>query len=325
MDCWSVGARNNFTDPGSPQRTASLIENWNGRRWAIVPSPNTPDSADQSPNSIACISASDCWAVGDKTLNDSTSVTAIDHWDGTMWSAVTSPSTPTPSNDYLVGVSCTGPRNCWAVGQASSQSAGSHYENLVEHWDGSAWSLMPVPDPGTDNTLLAVTCVTYRDCWAVGRFGFSSTAGEALHWDGVSWSETVSPSGDSPDAYLDGISCSSRNECMTVGSLTEQWNGSSWTLVPHSGDLNDVACPGPYSCWAVGAGTGPALIEHWNGSAWALARSPAPAAGAEILSAITCPDRRTCWAVGQNFVRGPGDEYHASTLVEHGLAATRRF
>src|SRR5882762_7976200 len=109
-DCWAVGYHQ--SDPGGAPQT--LIEQWDGAQWSIVPSPNKLfDPIYKNPNSlygVTCVSASDCWAVGDYTdSNPPYYHTLIEQWDGTQWSIVTSP-TPTAATDYdnvhLSGVTC---------------------------------------------------------------------------------------------------------------------------------------------------------------------------------------------------------------------------
>jgi hypothetical protein len=51
----------------------------------------------------------------------------------------------------------------WDVG-------GSDGETLVEHWDGSIWSVVPSPNVGTGgNSLSGVAVVGANDVWTVGN------------------------------------------------------------------------------------------------------------------------------------------------------------
>lgn len=65
-DCWAVGYYSN----GGVNRT--LIERWDGTSWAIVDSPNTTSTQDNTLAAVTCVSESECWAVGfyggDQTL-----------------------------------------------------------------------------------------------------------------------------------------------------------------------------------------------------------------------------------------------------------------
>ena len=49
---------------------------------------------------------------------------------------------------------------------------GSAYETLIEHWDGTSWSIVTSPNGSTtqDNLLDSVTCTSASQCWAVGDY-----------------------------------------------------------------------------------------------------------------------------------------------------------
>ena len=74
-DCRAVGY---YTNSNGISQT--LVEQWNGSSWEIVPSANTDGTHHNRLNSVTCLSASDCWAVG--IHNDDTGVaqTLIEHW-----------------------------------------------------------------------------------------------------------------------------------------------------------------------------------------------------------------------------------------------------
>src|SRR5439155_10824777 len=133
---------------------------------------------------VTCTSASDCWAVGEyggNYYNGTPNQTLIEQWDGTQWSIVTSPNYPTRTGEsyygnYLEGVTCTSPSQCWAVGYywpAPNQPAWGT-ETLIEQWDGTSWSIVASPNtPNIGNAvpyngLSGVTCTSASDCWAIG-------------------------------------------------------------------------------------------------------------------------------------------------------------
>ena len=63
-------------------------------------------------------------------------------------------------------------------------------QTLVEHWNGSAWSVVPSPNaPGTrSNSLVSVSAVAANDVWAVGYSLIGFTHQTLIeHWDGSSW------------------------------------------------------------------------------------------------------------------------------------------
>jgi len=92
----------------------------------------------------------------------------------------------------------------------------------------------------------------------------------------------------------------------TPQTLAEQWNGTSWSVLPaaHIGTLNSVSCPapGPF-CAAVGSYIGAqghrfALAETWNGTSWQVQPTPEPGATISQLSGIWCNSAVNCTAVG---------------------------
>ncbi|MGH8092566.1 MAG: hypothetical protein ACREIF_03725, partial [Chthoniobacterales bacterium] len=103
---------------------------------------------------------------------------------GPGWSIVTSPNVSTILSDYLNGgVTCASASDCWAVGEYEDDTVCSH--PLIEHWNGTSWSIATSPDPGPETVLTSVTCASASDCWAVGS---GSTQALIEHWDGTSWS-----------------------------------------------------------------------------------------------------------------------------------------
>jgi hypothetical protein len=56
---WAVGSYQNF---GGPLQT--LVEQWNGTDWSMVPSPNSSGSNTNSLSGVAAVSPNDVWAVG---------------------------------------------------------------------------------------------------------------------------------------------------------------------------------------------------------------------------------------------------------------------
>ena len=90
----------------------------------------------------------------------------------------------------LNAVAAVSAHNIWAVGYSIS---GSGEQPLIEHWDGTKWSILPSPNSGptADDALDGVTAISPNNVWAVGsNMNTGSTPGQSLieHWDGVQWS-----------------------------------------------------------------------------------------------------------------------------------------
>ena len=128
----------------------SVVQHWDGQAWTANGLPTqatTPDQVTQLfAQSVTCVSADDCWAVGDDntgeplpqtTTTAGTRLTAW-HWDGSQWSAGFVRAAAVPFGGELTGVACTSTSSCWAVGYYTDQSALSH--SVLAHWNGRAWS-----------------------------------------------------------------------------------------------------------------------------------------------------------------------------------------
>src|SRR6185437_14980985 len=78
------------------------------------------------------------------------------------------PVTPSGSGSDLKSVAVLSPCNAWTVGFFSDDQ--SNELTLAEHWDGTAWKVVPTPNPpGSDfNRLNSVRAVSAHDIWAVG-------------------------------------------------------------------------------------------------------------------------------------------------------------
>src|SRR5439155_2016741 len=109
----------------------------------------------------AAVSANDVWAVGYYTVFGSADHTLIEHWNGASWGIVPSPNPG--SNNYLYGVVALSANDIWAVGEYID-SSGVYRRTLVEHWNGTSWSVVPSPN----GSLHGVAAVASNDLWAVG-------------------------------------------------------------------------------------------------------------------------------------------------------------
>lgn len=301
-EVWAVGA-NGLQSSGGYD---TLAERWNGSRWGVVPTPNTNSTLSLF-NAVAAVSSNDIWAVGH--AYGATGQTLIEHWNGTSWSIVASPN-PGSNDNELFGVTAISANDVWAVGV--QQDSSLLRKTLIEHWDGSAWSVVPSPSPAYDyNYLRAVGGSGSNDVWAVGAADHhSSTLVE--HWDGHSWSIVPSPSGGY-DATLYALTLVSPTNVWAVGSgqlqtLAQHWNGTTWSTVPipspgTNSALTGLTARGDNDLWAVGStlvqGTPQSFTEHWDGSNWSIVNIPGAPADTE-LNAVSSIRGGTVWAVGLN-------------------------
>jgi hypothetical protein len=165
---WTVGS---YYDKNNIQQT--LTEHWNGKKWSITTSPNAAGATGSMLRGVARIPGSNkIWAIGTYTTSHATALTLIEYWNGTSWNSVSSPN-PGSANNFvfntLSGVAAASANNAWAVG--SYYNSGG-YQTLVEHWDGTSWSVFSSPTPGSgQNTLTSATRIPGTNkVWAVGFY-----------------------------------------------------------------------------------------------------------------------------------------------------------
>jgi len=185
-NAWAVGTAFDVS-----YNSTTLVEHWNGSAWSIVSSPN-PSSVSNQLSSVKAISASNVWAVGNSFVNTNFSPTLIEHWDGQSWSIVSSPFVASKTN-YLFGVATVSATNIWAVGYSVDPFQVS--QTLIEHWNGTLWSIVSSPNgTGSSSNLRAIAVVSGKNIWAVGDatdLNGDNTLVE--HWNGTQWSIVTSP------------------------------------------------------------------------------------------------------------------------------------
>jgi hypothetical protein len=280
--------------------------------WTVVPSPG-PANTSSGLDGVAAVSASNVWAVGGSGSQLGLGLTLIEHWQGSTWKIVTSPS-PSSIFNHLYAVTTVSANDVWAVGFDVNSSQAT--QTLVEHWNGTSWSVVKSPSPGSiNNQLFSVAAVSASDVWAVGFTATNTTQHTLIeHWNGTSWTVVKSPSPSSNDV-LTGVAAVSANDVWAVGAgntmsgtLTEHWNGTSWSIVKSpspgsSSDLVDVAAVSSGDVWAVGyalkGSSIVTLIENWNGTSWQVIKS-ANVGMHPALNAVAAVSSSDVWAVGSN-------------------------
>src|SRR5258708_2001779 len=158
--------------------------------WTVISSPNQ-GTKDNQLLGVTSISESSIWAVGNYNAGPYTMSlrTLAQHWNGSSWSIVSTPNPARKKGDYdsLQAVAAVSTSNDWAAGYSGNLSVAAD-KTLIEHWNGSAWSIVSSPNPTTSQDLYGVAAVSTSDVWAVG-FGGGPSGFTAVieHWDGSSW------------------------------------------------------------------------------------------------------------------------------------------
>jgi hypothetical protein len=212
-ECVAVGTAG-FANSG---QSATLVEQWNGATWTVVPSPTPSGFAWSVLDGVSCSSSTSCIAVGDTVPSSGPESMLAEGWNGIAWTMLTVPEPAGATESALTSVSCAPAAGCVAVGAATI--SGTTIQSLAEGWDGSTWTIESMPTL-TAPELNGVSCPAAGDCTAVGSVGTSGDTGEPLAeaWNGTAWTvdSTPSPTGRT-EAWFLAASCASTVVCEAAG------------------------------------------------------------------------------------------------------------
>ena len=251
--------------------------------------PFSPAIAGESYNAAVTVAQDDAWVVGAISSEYATATaTLAEHWNGTKWSAVMTPSPGLAPNvqDSLSGVASVASNDVWAVGQAET-TPGSP-QALIEHWNGAQWSVIPAPTAGNTSSLGSVTATSATSVWAAGAYQDSAGIHALVEmWNGSAWSVVPDPN---PGA-ITSISATSPTDVWATAGDIQRWNGTRWKIVSTL-QGSSISAASRNNVWAV---VNVNETAHWNGSVWAVSTPPGPA----NLTGIATNGANNAWAVGQ--------------------------
>jgi hypothetical protein len=278
---WTVG----FINSGQPNPN-QVIEHFDGKKWSIFKGPQFKRGDQPALFTLTAVSPTDMWAAGDLLTNNTQSLFPLfEHWDGTSWTALSTPD----DLATIFGISAGSSKDVWAVGDQGITSG-----TLIEHWDGTGWTLVPSPSPGLNNGgmdhLNSVVALAPSDVWVVGF---------------------TMPGPNPPPPRFD----------TPTLTLIEHFDGTSWKVVPspnvgphsqfQSNKLYGVTAVSAKDVWAFGsffAADGSeqqsTLVLHWDGVRWKIVPSPNPVNSnfrADILFGGTVIPQGDLWLVGNEF------------------------
>ena len=312
--------------------------------WRIAGNPPNPGGVDGLKDvifsSVAAGSATDAWAVGASDALSASSQPLAEHWNGHAWSTVAVPMPAGAAGAQLDGVDEVSSGDVWAVGNMTT-SAGAE-RTLIEHFDGTAWAVVPGPDPrtgpGASDELKGIGGTSAGDLWAVGEYsdGQNFNAMLFVHWNGTAWTFVKEPAALHNSAFGNAVTVLSPTDAWAVGenglqtaTLSAHWNGTAWSFVrtPFPQDGNDpqnfltgVTATGPGDVWASGYEGNVSqqnfslpYVLHWDGTAWSLTETPNTGSEGSLLAGVTALSPTDVWAAGQT---GESDGA-LLTLTEH--------
>jgi hypothetical protein len=302
-DVWAVGIHG--TDP-SGLNTQTLALHWNGTSWAVVPSANGADGAN-SLNSVASSSTGELWSVGSYGTSGVTYALTLRYpTDGCVTPTISATATPVilpsrtpaPTNTASCGLD-------WRVAQSANTLDPTNYLRKVgmiseddiwavgtslQHWDGTAWTLVPDGPSGWD-----VSGTAPDDIWVVGtEEGGHDSFGNMVREQGKDGGDAIRVPLPEPTS-LPGYR-----------TLVYHWDGTQWTRIPSPNPdgfynfLTNVVAIAPDDAWAVGSFGAPeqTLALHWDGQAWTYVPSPSIPGSVTVVQSVHANSTDDVWAAG---------------------------
>ncbi len=293
-DVWAVGSYY----PSSSNVLATLAHHFDGTRWTAFPLPNV-GVQENVLYAVSMPSAGRAWAVGYFVNGKFEQQTLIEHFDGSAWSVVPSPS-PGALQNILFGVAAISDSDVWAVGD--EQDFSGLWHTLTEHWDGSAWSVISAVDAGSSgNQFYAVKALASNNVYAVGQQAGAGFPNQALieHWDGKGWSVVSSPADASASSLPLGVTATAASLTLVGEQETDTAPYTTYVAAGAPSALSIQTTPN--------AGTGENDLF--------LVSTPSLGTGSDTgFAAIAAIPGGGMWAVGVTAPGKGGGNY--STLIE---------
>jgi hypothetical protein len=290
-------------------RPLPLLEEWNGRRWRILPVPRWYYA-------ITCGGPSFCLAATFLPRGPERTVV----WNGRTWRTFR----PQPSD--VSDVTCESPTFCVTFD--------FHFlPSDILGWNGKGWHSMPGATDGCDEicNLDTLACATATNCWESGdTCSGGCSESDIVHffetWEGNSWIQTAGP----PPA---GQACAGRGFCMTIAlpataKVTHDWwtstQDASSNLAAVCNGIADcdhaagLSCGSPWFCVAFPSAH-PGMALAWNGATWRAVRVARVRGRIPDLTLLSCGAARNCAAFG-SYRLAPGSQ--PRPVAEHWNGST---
>jgi hypothetical protein len=183
-DVWAVGSG----------KYGALVLHWNGSTWSKVAGPDFGGTSGNY-NAVTRIpGTAQVWLYGDY-VNATSSGFAAARSTGSGWQTFTLPVTGAAGfSTTFRTITAASASSAW-IAITAGNGRGQNRPFML-HWDGSAWSQVPTPNPGDNSQLNSVAARDASDAWAVGTYLTSGLELHSfvLHWDGSNWSVVRAPS-----------------------------------------------------------------------------------------------------------------------------------
>ena len=170
-----------------------LLAHWDGSQWSRV-TPPAPPGAAGSQVQLVTASGTDLWAAGTAAVGGST-VEFAARWDGTSWTVTSTLAAASGHWWEVHNIAASSPDNAWL--SITDNDPNFNTSALAAHWNGTSWTIMPMPKVGTMQTLTWIAA-SGGDAYAAGTYQNATGSDNAFravvyHWSGSAWARVPFP------------------------------------------------------------------------------------------------------------------------------------
>jgi hypothetical protein len=249
VSCPSTGpcAASAIFDNSSGNQQAEVLTQSASGAWSAEAAPLPNDAATGSSTASEAFAVSCATGVcvmgGDYRNTGSQTAGLLDRFDGTQWTATTSPEpsntgTGANQNSFISGVSCTFD-GCVAAGGYEDSATGTRpLVNTINASGAVTATEGPVPgDTATgasmNGSLNSVSCLSLNQCTAVGSYHNGVSSNDIEFIDSMSggvWTNAAAPlpsnaaTGANARSFPDVVSCPARGSCEVAGDYLDPGN-----------------------------------------------------------------------------------------------------
>ncbi len=291
LSVWGTGPDEVFTVGGPLGNTggSAVAYRFDGTSWKDL-----APGGDDSFWWVSGTSSTDVWMVGEKGR--------MTHWDGAALTEYPRVTTAT-----IWGVWAASPTDAWA--SAGTPGKGTAADNdVVLHWDGKAWSKVPLPGAPLGRSLNKIWGTSSDDLYAVGEFA------TVWHKKGAEWKLESDPP-VAKSTLLTVFGCSASDVYAVGGSDVIHSDGKGWSKVSVSlsNVVNGVTCGASGEVLLVGFG---GLKQRLASGAWVDEFDKDPTGD---LHGSWNDGHGAFWAAGGDFVSKPvAGKARRATLARWG-------
>lgn len=266
-----------------PSGKAQIWEtNDSGRTWT-----HRSPTAAGTLQAISCPTASLCYVVaaGSPSQDGSTpELLLVTRDGGTTWASRDLSGSVTAGAPAMF--TCPDADTCYLGASLPNNGGPPATQALMATHDGGVtWSSWQV---GQQLGYRSISCPSADTCYSAGNASvlYTHDGGQTWAWAPAPWQFFGPPF----------LTCPTTTTCVGFQYFGDAWRTTdgavTWTRQTNWPSGNDVACPGPTTCYVVGPGG--LVYKTVDGTSW---REPTPYTRAP-LDTVSCPAAGTCYAGG---------------------------